>query len=594
MDDIKTPSTVAKHVFFHLAGVSGAAPKLEIVNKELSYPQYPFEIFKPHIDELIPEIQESTFAENLRDPYDDFFDFQVVIADLISQNDINELYEHPSEPLEQLLDGLRNMFSADFINSLTDTFPINADSVLESLPPPIQKSCAAIASLVHENSLNDQFISWIGNALIPPQWHGCTSAENPNMKLGGLFMKYRMMVKNQSPHWAILTPQNEITIYRADDLTVVDTFRVSKIESSRSGRSIRICKDSNIGARLIPYDKETFQTWLSPEPLIPCCTAFVAEAIPPQIIDAFETALIQPDTYLIRALLHHDIMKIKVAQESMEDLYTIFAYHGLVHRFLMASCSLEFAQPNLTENTVLRSNSHVTYLFKVYYKKFGRKFFDNIIRPIIDKIDEVGPLGIKNEDKSKSDDVSELLNWVIDKFLSGAEYIPNEFRHMACVLKSVTATMLRSRHAVFNALSSFLCLRFSTAIIADPLGFDEKGRPPKDLQNISIPFAQLLQLPFNLQPMSDRYTYLGSLNEQIIDRYEEIYNFVVAVAETKEQVNYEKPSKNEVEAAIRRLLGIINESRSHFIAKYTEYYENDTDHTASAFAMSEFISRLFR
>lgn len=587
------PSTQQKHVFFHTKTVNGIDAKFKLINDALSVPQYSFENFVPYIDELIPEIQDSTFAENLRDPYDDFFDFQVVIADLIAQNDINELYEHPSEPLEQLLEGLRAMFDADIINNLTDSFPLNAEKILQSFKPDLQKSCAAIASLTHENAINKNFIMWIGNALIPQQWHGCTSAENMSIKLAGYFMKYRRVVKNHSPHWAILSPQGDITIYLAQDLSIVDNFHVNKIESSRSGHSIRVFKDSNIGARLIPYDRETFDTWLSPEPLLPRCLAYYASMIPEQLIDAFETAIIQPDTYLLRAILHHDVLKFNEKnQEVMEALLTIFSYHNLVHRFLMASCALEFSSSNLDENNVLRSNSHVTLLFKVYYKRYGRVLFDNILKPIINKINEYGPLNIKEEDTSKIGQVEELLNWVIEKFLTGGPFISDEFRHMASVLKTITATRLRSKHAVFNALSSFFCLRFSTAIIADPNGYDSTIDPT--VTATTVPFAQLLQLPFNLQPMTERYNYLGKLNEKIIDRYEEIYNYVLTIADIDHPVEYRKPSHDEVVTSIKKVMEMLNQNRPQFVMKYTELYENDSDHSASSFAMSDFITKLFR
>lgn len=584
-----------KHIHFHTSNARTMDEKLDLVNKELSIPQYPFDIFHSYIDELIPEIQESTFAENLRDPYDDFFDFQVIIADLMAQNDINELYEHPSEPLEQLLEGLRNMFTADIISNLTDTFPLDSEKIINSFHPSLQKSCAALASLVHENSLNDQFISWIGNALVPPQWHGCTSTESPYIKLAGLFELYKMIGKDHSPHWAIISPQDEITIYKATDLTtpIDKPFHVTKLESSRSGRSIRVMNQDDIGARLIPDDRCTFDTWLSSEPLVPRCFAYYSDKIPEVIIKAFETALIQPDTYLLRAIMHEDVIKIKETQQAMEALFNIFAKNDLVHRFLMAACALEFSKPNLDENQVLRSNSHVTWLFKVFYKKYGHDVYDNIIKPIIQKIEEKGPLNIKDQDTSHIQEVTDLLNSVIDTFLTGSQYIPKQFRHFASVLKSITATRLRTRHAVFNALSSFFCLRFSTAIIANPTDFDSDAKP-KDVSNVLVPFAQLLQLPFNLQPFSERYFYLGDLKDKIIDRYEEIYNYVVTIADINEPVEYEKPSDDVVHKSIYKLMEILAGNRANFVAKYTELYENDNDHSASSYAMSDFITKIFK
>ena len=193
---------------------------------------------------------------------------------------------------------------------------------------------------------------------------------------------------------------------------------------------------------------------------------------------------------------------------------------------------------------------------------------------------------------SKDDIMEELLNWVIEKFLTGGPFISDEFRHMASVIKTITATRLRSKHAVFNALSSFFCLRFSTAIIADPNGYDSTIDPT--VTATTVPFAQLLQLPFNLQPMTERYNYLGKLNEKIIDRYEEIYNYVLTIADIDHPVEYRKPSHDEVVTAIKKVMEMLNQNRPQFVMKYTELYENDSDHSASSFAMSDFITKLFR
>ena len=168
-------------------------------------------------------------------------------------------------------------------------------------------------------------------------------------------------------------------------------------------------------------------------------------------------------------------------------------------------------------------------------------------------------------------------------------------RHMAFVLKSVTATVLRSRHAVFNALSSFLCLRFTNAVITDPQAFDPTMPTPVNLATINIPFATLLQIPFNLQPLTDRYSKLSSISDKIITRYEEIYNFVLDSAKVEEDkgVHYERPPKEDVEKGVINILKEIAPNKDKFMRRYMELYQSESEKSGATFAMSQFIYQLF-
>jgi hypothetical protein len=141
--------------------------KLDIINRTLSEPLNSFQNFRRWVENLLADVQESQFVSCLEDPYDDFFDFQVVITDLIGQNDLTELFDNPSEPLEQLQRCLRNLLTSDFIAAVTNSFPLNTEELVHTLSSELQYSFAAIASLVHENFMNSQFLGWIGHSVVP-------------------------------------------------------------------------------------------------------------------------------------------------------------------------------------------------------------------------------------------------------------------------------------------------------------------------------------------------------------------------------------------------------------------------------------------
>lgn len=578
---------------FDLSNLHGVDAKLNYINKLLEAPQVSFEKFVPYIEEKVGSIQDSAFALSLEDPFDDFFDFQVIVADLISNNKIDELYEHSSEPLDQLKRSLNELLSPEFTSILTKMFPLDPVRVFEQYPE-MKSSFAAIASLVRENTMNNGFIEWIGQELTPTEWHNNTSYEGRHFKKCGIYEKHKTVIRSNDPNWALVTPDNIFKLIKVDNGQEIMKFHVDHIDRSRSGNSVRVWSDKNtIGVRLITADRSLKESWLMKEPPMPLFLPYFNSHAPKELFDSFYQALISPDTYVLRAMLHHEVLRMKNAGQSMKDLFTIFSNEGLVHQFLTTVVATEFKQSALTENTILRGNSHLTSLFKVYNELFGQEFYKKILRPIIDRVDEAGNLGIKEQKTENITLVYELLNFAIDTFLSGQKYISPQFRHMASVLKTMTITLLRTKHAVFNALSNFVCLRYTTAIVTNPAEFDRDGKQTKDMTGISVPFAQLLQIPFNLQPLTERYGYLGDFNEKIIDRYEEIYNFVIAVADINEKVEYPKPSKEELHKAIERLLKNISETKEAFLRRFKDFSENDFANHAS-FAISDLISKLYQ
>ncbi|KAH0787998.1 GTPase-activator protein [Histomonas meleagridis] len=380
-----------------------------------------------------------------------------------------------------------------------------------------------------------------------------------------------------------------------DNLKVVNSFQVDHVDRSNKSNTIRIWKENEVCERLVPLFKISYDVWTTQPYLSPLSFPYPPDNVPQEIIDSFHQALVSPDTYLLQALLDFDIISMNVSHKAMHDLFTVFSYDKLVHRFISTVCAVEFAQPALTEGTVLRHNSHLTFLFQVYYDLFAGDFLNNILKPIINKIDDTGYLGIRENDISKIKKVSKLLNWVLDKFVSGDKFITPQIRHMANVLRSQVSLVLKTKHAVFNALSSFFCLRFSNAVISNPFYYEKKGRTDIEIHKISVQFTQLLQLPFNFQLISDRYEYLQELSEQIVDRFEDIYNFVIGISDFKvtEKVKYPKPRKKECDEAIKRLMGYASAGKELLVERYRKLYDGEEQRAAASFAVSNLLSKMF-
>lgn len=573
---------------FNLLGLTRTEEKLEKLKETLAKPEFSFEVLKPEIERMFADIQESTFASYLDEPFDDFFDFQVVIADLIGENDINELYERPSEPLEQLLDALRGIISPEFIMKLLDTYPVNL-SLLSSLPREAQLSLAAVASLVHENRANKKFLEWVGNAMVSQDWNGKTSGEGHHIRNAGLFDAHR----GHGKFWVILTPANEVKMFKYDDGSESARFHADHIDTSRSGKTLRIWKDpKTLGARLVLENKNVRDRWLSVDPLLPMSVPYYGPVVPGELVKAFHNALVQPDTYVLRAILDQAVIKMTGVAEAMKDLYTVFAFNGLVHRLLLTTCGMDFAE-NKTGGGLAQSK-FMTELFRVFYAKFGKPYYEQVIMPISIKVTDAGELGIKDGVRMKQSEVGELLNNAITRLLNEERLIPAEFRHVASVLKSVTATAATTRQNVFSVLSSFFYLRFVTAVLADPQFFEPDVPISETHQQLVIPFAQLLQVPLGLESISERYSNATEIADTVIDRYPEIYHLVLSMAEIEEMPVYNVPSEDELNKALLRLMDKLNGSREAFITRYVDFYETDWDKSAVSYTLCELITKMFK
>lgn len=165
---------------------------------------------------------------------------------------------------------------------------------------------------------------------------------------------------------------------------------------------------------------------------------------------------------------------------------------------------------------------------------------------------------------------------------------------MASVLVDITSNCLRSRRAVYNALSSFLCLRFATACIADPSNFfpQEKITVQHQYQSL-IPFTQLLQMPFNLQVIHEKYESFKDLSEKMIDRYEEIFNFVLSINDLVEEPQYPKFNQNEIDKALSNILSHIQQGRDVFCSNYNQLFEMDNDKSSTSQSLMTLFSRFF-
>ena len=583
----------SQRTLFHVSDLNSADEKWKVISEEIEKPFVACSQLSPFISKLVSDVNQSTFAEYLDEPFDDFFDFQVVIGDLIGTNDLNELYELPSEPLLQLLEALKSIATPEFISEVGDTFPLD-ESLISKLPIEAQRSFAAIALLVQDNAKNNKFISWIGNAMITEDWHGKTSGESQSVKLCGIFERSgKKLIHRHVKYWVLINSVNVLTMWPVKDTRHTTTFAVGRIDSSRSGKTIKIWKqDGTLGCKLACRSNVIRDTWLQRQPLIPLSFTFFGSGVPTDVTRSFMTALLSPDTYVLRAMLSNDVLKLSTGVEAMSDLFTVFAHCQNVHRLFLTVCATEFAKNDLTEDKVLRDTSHLTCLFKVLYQKFGGEYARDVLVPIIQHIREQ-PVFLSGGTNIDQGEAVAQMYWVFDRIFGSGDLIPPQFQHMAAVLKCLAATTFRKKRVVFSAVSSFLCIRFMSAVIADPESFSPSFVMTPEHQSRVVPFAELLQAPLGLQRLFDRFDYAAFLETRIMDRYDEIYDFVIGNSSISVIPRYPVPSEESCRRALLRLMKKLGDVRENFISRYMDIYDNDTDKSGVSFAMATLIHSMF-
>ncbi|EAX88543.1 GTPase-activator protein, putative [Trichomonas vaginalis G3] len=582
--------------------------KMEVVNKTLSVPFYHLEDFITFIQELVPKIPISTFKKSLSEQYYDFEDFDIAVCDDIANNNLDALFENPTLELEELQQALPNIIPPELVRPLIskvqDIYPLQPHQLIAELQDDVRASFAAIATLIRSNNRNDSFLLWLAHNLIRPDWHQCTGNDDKEIAKCGVFKKFGAF-SSDTLYWALLSPNNNFQLINPEGQVEMN-FKATTIDKSHSGNSLRVWRDSeNIGIRLVKVFDELVDHWTTDDTQLAVFLPYSNGCPPPAVVvDAFRRLLLAEDTVVLRALFHHELFPVDVVgQQMIDSLFKIFSSKNLVHRFICTVVSSEFSHPgDLTETMVLRGNSHLTCLFKYFASKFAKDYYERVIKPVTDEVVSQGNVGIikpedENEWPEKQEKVAKLLNSVLDKLLSSGPYIPAQFHHLASILKICTAVVLRSKHAVYNALSSFMYLRFFTPAIVTPGNVIKDARPVPEFKTTTLPFSQLVQLPLNFQQFSmPKYEHLKKLNEDIMNRYAEIYNFTMEIAEYDRQAAYEQATDKEAFDATLWIVEHIAKSNSkkEFFKRVNEFREKEDEKTSVSFMLAAILANCFK
>jgi hypothetical protein len=500
-----------------------------------------------------------------------------IIIAFSKASDADALHKAPPPVISDFLTVLLSVLKPAIFQQLVNTWP-------PSLPndATVRRIVLFLLGVIHESSNPFLVVSWVLRAVPGPNWYDSFE------KRSHTFKAYCVCTMSEdAPLKPADRPRYWLTIDRDSNV------EVSKIEGSfvcciysgtpgsidvERGETILLAEPTGrIIYSLIPLDKQQVPVWakiLKSKSTIalPHSLMISGDPLPDTFYHAFYRALVAEDFLLVRALANYTVVKVSDGQPLAAALLDIFAHAGKVNSlFVWLGCA-EFDNPQLTPTTVLRVNSHLTNMFKILSLRYAHGYFESVIAKIIRYVQDTGDIGLRTPAQADIHKAQKMLVTCLTIVLRSVDLIPPQLRHMAAVLKSLVGTRFNLKQATFNALSGFFCLRFLSGAITDPPPTDGFVKPTLDaLRGVITPFVQTLQIPLNMAIYAGRNEALAPCNHHLIhELFPDLMQFVLALADLKEEPIYTPPDDSRLSEALHYVLNAILEHRDQFDARYRE------------------------
>lgn len=448
------------------------------------------------------------------------------------------------------------------------------------------------------------FFQYFSKYLIPQLPISLPSIKQANILAASLCTRNRFFFADNSKCWATYDELHCFTLYTIenDQLHMAQSFTVGEVSLSKKGNSIKFWNSKlKQPKKIVPADTSQKQLWtLLNSPHIPDFPEFlgkIEQPIPESVLTEMYNRLISDDMVLVIALCHFSVVKIRDSNPFQKALFHVFSYAGKVHQYVNCLAMAEFSEETLTPHTVLRTNSHLTSLFKVFSEEFGKKYYQDFIKDLLLEIDAKGDLKLSHPDDLTDSEKSELIDWlesILLRIVDSLRIVPPEMRHMASILKFYSSVRFNLRGATYNTLSGYFFLRYYGSILSSPSDYDHETKFRSDLKKVFIPFAQLCQQVFNLTPFNGRFDCLASFHELFDSRiYSKLWNFLFDLSEISEVPFYKKPeSFDSVLDSLRSIFGYLKENASVFVERYRQF-KQETNSQSVGWAISGYLSDQF-
>jgi hypothetical protein len=237
-------------------------------------------------------------------------------------------------------------------------------------------------------------------------------------------------------------------------------------------------------------------------------------------------------------------------------------------------------------------------VFKEFSGRFAARYLEKVIGRMSKYVAQFDTIDMKSESPADKMQVFKMVLTCLDTIMRSSRFVPDEFRHIAAILKGVSGVRFNKRQATFNTLSGFFCLRFVTASLSfweDPAKSPQKGKAKAKVAAPSIKiatFSQLLQTPLSLLPFGGNY---ATWNHHIIGRiFPDLLNFTFGLADCTELPQYPAPRDEVVRRALLTVVEAMTEAKDRLDRRSEQLLRNPNQGHPVRWALGIFLLSFFK
>lgn len=528
------------------------------------------EFFSQYDPSQLPELHDRPLEESKAE----------IIEAFSGEHDWREFTLNQPQILKDLQQAIRMSVKHASFQKMLACWPIVCPD-----DPALRNLLLFFAHLLEEQdpTVADNIMSWLVTSFVPENWHRGTSMRNSIIKAACQIS----ISKRKGDFWIVLDMHNRFFVQvpgSGGEMTIVGSGRVSSVAVEEKQKAVKLLDPAGeVLLRFTPKEPSQVEIWKTiltkdPVPFPVRLTSKMDGQIPSQIVPALYEALIADDMLVLRTLTHYSVVKVAEGVPLSFALLDIFAYAGKVNQFLVAMVGNEFNNESLKPTSVLRVNSHLTNLFKVWNERFGKEYVQAVIKKMIDFVDSFGDLGLTDPETCDEHGAKKSLLTCLRAVLNSQEHVSPEMRHLASILKSVSGCRFNRKQATFNTLSGYFFLRFVTALFTCPEGFDKSIKLTDGLTKVITHFSPLLQSPFNLISFGGKYNRFSGWNRYIQKKiFPDLVNFAFSVAEIDEVPEYPAPPRERLEKSLETVLRFMSASGDRFVKRFNDLLKERAD-----------------
>ena len=507
-------------------------------------------------------------------------------------NKIDVLLTTVPQELLDFRDYLRSIISLDVLHRIIAFWP----PVVPIEKPEERALVLWLVKLVRQSAHPHRILHWIGREICAGDY---ASMENSILAAISLCKLKGKTKKGCKSYWAMIDKEGEFTLTKIEE-TSLECARSVKIDSISVDKGIvTVSRGPTKVSQFVPVDEGKALLWsralARDKNQFPLMFGSIERPLPGELLCSFYEAVTSTDMIVAKVLVSYEVTKVTAeGYPAMDALLDVFAYAGKVNQLLQVLVGYEMGKPEVTNNTVLRTNCNLTNMFKVFFARYGKGYYEKVIKRAILHVDKHTDVHWTNPEGSLDKAFSIVLA-VMKLILESGPLVPPQLRHMASVLKHMTALRFNDKQATYNALSGFFLLRFVNGMIVDQRQVDPGFQPKSDLRDSLVPFTQVMQYIFNLIPFYGKMEMLEPWNDKLIKHvFPKLMSWVMTMAEYQEDAVYDPPDESRLTAALEMLIGVVSRSQKNFERIYRQSAAVQHEWTVSGWSFSTFLASHFK